>query len=358
MSFVAACEQYCITSQSVTVELVAPAVSDQGTITAVQMPFKHRTNMAVTQALWGSAPSTCYALQNSMYPSWPIVTHDPVPNENQVLSSTRAYTSVAKQGVYVPLRLGSFKMRNVNNDLALMDVTMELSDTNPDVAEADAGRLDYWAYNYMPPLDNFCSSTINIGEATPQNYQMYLPTYGSNVGIVYINGCSSLASLRIRIRQTLEMKVRPGTTYASLAEAPIPPDELALKMYREVAARMKDAYPASYNDWAKLKEVIKRTAKTLLPAVDPLVAFLTRGLPFGQYVRGGVGLVTDWMKKGLQGVDPYFEWSAQIRDIRKQTASAQGAAKQAEAAAKKANQAAGAATAAAATAGSKALVKR
>lgn len=247
---VSACERYRINAQSVTVELIAPALSDQGTVTAAMIPF--------TRQRFYAAPAN----SGGTVAVLPLDVYDPPTDESTWLTGTSAYTARAKDGCYQPLKLDSFKFK-LTNELAILTST-----TTPPPLHASPDLVASF------PLFSTESTT------TPTSR-----TYGA----MMFRGMAANVALRVRVRQVMEMIVKPGTTYAPLAEPAPPPDETACKMYMEISARMKDGYPASYNDLGKLFEVVKRIGRTVLPYVEPALAALSR-------VPGPVGLVAQGVK--------------------------------------------------------------
>lgn len=121
------------------------------------------------------------------------------------------------------------------------------------------------------------------------------PYCTTNFGEIFFRGLAPEGAIvRVRVRQCLEIIPFPGTQYAPFVVAPLPPDELARRMYTEVAGKMEDAYPASYNDWGWLRDHVIDIAKKVLPYVDPVLSALS--------VVPGVGTAAGIAKMLLPGV--------------------------------------------------------
>lgn len=246
--FAESVESYRIISQSVTAELIAPALSNQGSVVAgqyinpVQKSYASRTTEASIQSVM-----------------MPIRWYDQPPPQSYLALGTVAYTGQATQGLYMPLKLTDFSVRHANRSAFHIESPVSLP---APFIPGPAGTTGYPFYGAAGPTP----IPVNSGEG---------------IGIVYFNGLSVNASIRIRVRQSLEVFVRPGTPFAPLTEAPLPPDELAVRMYSEISGKLKDAYPASYNDLGKLKEQIVAIAKKVLPYVDPAlsIAAAMPGIP-------------------------------------------------------------------------------
>lgn len=247
-------KEYRITSQSVTVELVAPAVADQGTIISAIYNTPSMTGQYNMPLDLGDGN-----VGMSVYPDFCFI--ETPPDDSKLILGTTAFTGKARDGVYQPLKLTSFKWRNAN------DPTMYFNVNNM----CDPSQK----YN-LTPGDNFYFPFVLDGtNADPGSWESRPPLpkmCGSSVGITYLKGLSKDASVRVRMRQVVEITALPSTVYAPMLEPALPPDETALKMYFEISAKMKDGYPASYNDLGRLKDIITTIGKQVLPSVEPFLA--------------------------------------------------------------------------------------
>lgn len=232
--FIESVEAYRITSQSITCELIAPALSNQGSVVAAQ--YTNAPQLVI--------PASALSASDS----GPIGrAYEFPPLEERVLLGTVAYAATAKEGCYMPLKLTDLSWK-FTNDAAL-------------------------GGNFVPDSIELPAENVPILGNAPFNSQGLVPPYcTTNFGEVFFRGlAASGVSVRVRARQCLEIIPYPGTQYAPFAVSPLPPDELCLRMYREVAGRMEDAYPAAYNDWGKLRDTVLEIAKKVLPYVDPVL---------------------------------------------------------------------------------------
>lgn len=266
-------EAYRVTSQSVTVDVIAPMVSDQGTIVSAQF-----SKTPVT-----SSPSTVHA-DNSYTLVADVWAYDDVASANTLLMGTSAYTSKARDGFYQPLKIGKYKFVNATD--AMMQLKAPVNKTM--VIDQPLKYGNFPIYFKDIPL-------------TATDAPSPKPT-SDVVGVTWIEGTAGYpnVSLRLRARQVVEVLPTIGSMYAPMAEAPYPPDELAFKMVREIGARMKDAYPASYNDWGALKDTILKIGKSVLKYADPVLDVIQTIPGVGNAVsaiRGGVKLA-----QGVSGI--------------------------------------------------------
>lgn len=269
--------KFRVLSQSVTCDVIAPAVSDQGTIVSSQFDSSPKT---ISPATWVYGSSN-YTISGGA-DIWQYL--DP-PVSNALLMATSAYTSKAREGFYQPLKLDKFKWVDIF-DTYFQSGSVHTPETwNTTMNGAHSNFPVY--YNAIPMAPNDAS----------------LPKPSSNVvGMSWIEGVNSTnVSLRIRARQCIEVIPIPGGMYAPLAEAPYPPDELCFKMVREIGARMKDAYPASWNAQGTLKDAILKIGNGVLKFADPIldavsmvpgVGSIAGGLKVAKGIAGAVKAVT------------------------------------------------------------------
>lgn len=248
---------YRITSQSMTLELIAPAMSDQGTITSAQYSLP-----PVTVSL-GLIPDNTGTVLNC-YPDMHVYP-EPVP-QSQALLGTSAYTSKAREGCYAPLKLTNFKWQDFNDQVLHFSKLQSYLDVNK-----------FFGLQCNTPL--VFPYFENRAAAAKVTQMLTVPKLcGHHFSVTTIAGTAANVAIRVRVRQVVEITAAPSTLYAPLLEAPIPPDETALHMYMEVSSRLKDAYPASYNDLGTLFKKVSDIAKSVLPFVDPALNALS-GVP-------------------------------------------------------------------------------
>jgi len=260
---------YRVVSQSVTAELIAPALSDQGTITAFQYnPGLRTAQMSVSDS------TNRYLVRSDLY------VYEEPPQIAQGLMGTNGYTAKAREGVYLPLKITGFKWKT----------TRDVTQYGPAQAYAalmsTANPLSIGAPIFFP-------YTCNRGAVSlPIDWEVMPKPCSKSIGVIRIEGCAADVAIRIRVRQVLEIVARPGSVYAPLMEAALPPDPTSLKMYAEISARMADGYPASYNDLGKLKDLILGIGKKVLPYVEP-------GLDMLSKMPGPVGTVASVAKQAV-----------------------------------------------------------
>lgn len=285
-SMVTSVEAGRITHQSVTCELVAPALANQGRVASAQYTLFSQKVYANTTIAGGGTTVLEGGTAVMRYD-----VYDKPPEYESLLAGHRAFTSQATGGAYVPLRLTD---------------EFEWHTTNRPVASNIVGFK-----NYNPPFDGAELAAVPARKMIPHSFtytdSFELPVWGTTASVTYFSGLDVNANIHVRVRQGLECRTRPGTVLAGLSQVPPLADPLALKMYDEIAGRMEDAYPASYNDWATLKKKIASIGRAVLPFAEPLVAAATSALPMG-------GVISPIATQIVRGVRQRLEESAPKAD--------------------------------------------
>lgn len=279
-------ECYRILSQSVTAELIAPALSDQGTITSCQRVLRPKTVSWVDNGNSGTTSASMNVYNDVEIFEMPSM------DASTFILGTSAYTSKAREGCYQPLKLTDFKWQNFQDPSFF--INMEPNDTDP------YGGVVTFNIAAMPN----CLLPHFERRNAAQSWTDLCPwpkTCGYNFGFTTITGMAANVAVRIRVRQVIEIIAPPSTTYAPLMENALPPDETSVKMYYEISARMADAYPASYNDLGKLKDIILGIGRGVVKYAEPALSALSAVPgPLGA-VAGGAKLATSIGKKLLGG---------------------------------------------------------
>lgn len=293
-------QQYRITSESVTIELIAPSLTDQGTITAVQYECAPRTIQGSSLEDHSGVVGLQTLPDTYIYPE-PIL-------PSQAILGTSAYTAKAREGVYMPLRLTKFKWMDYNDMCVCINQPQSYLDAHIQYYQDPNQSLIFPYFQNNAGLNHW-------------KYRSAVPKLcGSNFGITVIDGVAKNVALRVRLRQVVEITCRPGSVYAPLLEAPLPPDSICEAMYHEISGKMKDAYPASYNDLGTLINAITRIGKSVMPYVDPVLSALST-------VPGPIGAVAAGAQKGVKlikmGGQVIRETKANVRKSRSKAKGAQ-----------------------------------
>lgn len=279
-AFATVVQAYRVTSQSMTLEVITPMTASQGTITVGQFRMVSQTVPLLTDEplnegggivkgrLAAPLPGIRYygELENVL----------PPPIQSVISLGSSAYTARAVEGAYVPLKLDSFGWVSTVNSNFLAEAVADV----PVHPAACPNFPSYTGFPYHLP-----------SEALRTNPLYSIETSSQVASVLYLNAISNEAAVRVRVRQTIECIVYPGTTLSSHSQLPPPPDAHALAMYYEVSSRMADAYPASMNHGGGLLKIVKDVGAKVLKYVDPALSVLSA-------VPGTVGTVA----KGAKGI--------------------------------------------------------
>lgn len=254
------CERFRLTSHSLTGYFDGASLSDQGHVVLGQTELPR-----VCAANWKHEQPYNDAGIVMPYTFY----QDPPPSYELLLQTTRAYQGNAKDGFYVPS-----KMQNLGRWIYTNQAWV-LVGTAPPGTGAENFRLwkDFAQTEtegdqlFNDFLSSFPYTRRFAGDPAPF---VFAQTDPSLTTIMY-TGLSATSSVRLTMRWTMDMIVRPGTVYAPFTRMPPPEDPVSLKMYAEVSRRMDDGYPSRYNNLAALLPVIGKIATMIAPTVLPRV---------------------------------------------------------------------------------------
>lgn len=266
--------------KSATIDLIAPAVANQGDVFAAQYPPDFRTH-GVPYAGASVSNSTGYNL---------VYTENrcalPVREEDLTLSVRNPYVGLAKDGVYMPLkhpgptfdfadvayRGGTGHANSINilggGGLASASISPFLPygiqlPMSFHVANNDTGGLT----GFENPFINQIWSQATTGYDTGYD--------NTNVGVIIFRGLSAGgggggfgASILLKIKVGLEACPRPTTASRVYQQPPHPYEPRAIEAYYALVSEMASAYPSSYNALGALLPVLSGLAGRLLPALS------------------------------------------------------------------------------------------
>ncbi len=276
-TFAAACQRWRLCYASVTATQDGPDLANQGTVVVCQKtvaPF-FRTFGAVTagnQALVG--------LKDVSY------TNEDHPDYTSAQAYPNSYFAQSKYGVYAPMKLTRTCQRWQAIDI---DRSLILGSS---AASAGTGTM------VLPPATLATQSWPYYGfnqdaynPVTDQREGESVLDWGNDVvPQVSFRNLAVTTSITFFVRMGIEIQCTAGSIYSPQLRLSPPHDSHALKMYFAIAREMKDAYPADYNDLAKIWGVIKNILSYVAPAIGmiphPVAKAIAAGIP------AGVGVVS------------------------------------------------------------------
>lgn len=287
---------YRITHVGLTVEHVSSSTTNQGTVLSGQYAIEPVTssmagypssvidgdmNLFGVRSDSGMQPGTRIPASGVWHAyTAPLVRHyteGPMDPE-MLLQATNGYTGSARDGLYIPLKLNApDRLINVDKKYVLFGykgdedsqaVTHQVFGDR----RGDNGASVGWPYFFL-------NEPRNVDQASEPAYMYGCKECGTAVSDTLIRGLDTHASLRLYLRVGVEYIPEIDAETACFARMSPLPDDLAVRMYQEIACRMKDAFPGDYNDKSRLLRVIDTYAKKLVPMID-------RGLNFFAKIPG------------------------------------------------------------------------
>jgi hypothetical protein len=241
-------EAYRLIFGSATCILDATATTDSGTVVAGSYIYE---------------PHDCSVDQISTIKTYnrPAQLWCDTPKNYDVLAMMPgAYVGAARDGVYAPYKL---------------DPQFPWKRTNNYVCHANNGDTSALAYNeVMKDMPGAGTTAPNwpygiAGCDRTPSYQVIPQNCGRNASQVYFRNLNPIATIRVTLHYAFEFLVPPSVSYASFLRMPSDPDPLAIQMYTVISQRLKDGYPASYNDLGDILRKIWGVAKVVAPMISP-----------------------------------------------------------------------------------------
>jgi len=272
-------KKYRLMYASTTITLSASATTDQGSVTCAQyeQPSAQLSGMTYLDLTTPDAGQIKPAL----------VVQGTIPDTATLQGIPGSVTWEARKGMYSVLKLGSdlSEWRSSRDTRAIYFGAAGCYGLVP-------GEVK-WAYS------NFASNVTNLNGATaasasdvwygPQGCSGYYSIAGTGATLVAqttgaaqyppcsemsqirFTGLDPAASLCITVRVGFECIVQPTSLYIGQVGAPTEYDPVALKTYYAVSRQMLAGYPAEYNAFGALFNVIKGLATRAAPVVGRMV---------------------------------------------------------------------------------------
>lgn len=258
---IANCEAYRIVYSSITCVMDATSVTNSGMVAAANyISPPARLNRDETVAFYIRRPVL----------AWP----DPPKSYDTLVQVPGAYLGEAKDGVYVPFRLESFRWGKPNN-LFLPLYTADATSMNLGLGTFTGAPLPVG-----PSVPDWPYGLTGMSQTNYGDGNIFEETEDCMSHVVFRN-LNPAANIRITFRVGIEYIVPPATVLSPNMRLPPLYDPAALNAYKIVSSQLKQGYPAEYNDWQKILGVISNIAKTVLPMI-PGAAPLTSLVPLAE----------------------------------------------------------------------------
>lgn len=252
-------EKIRLSSQSMTAYFDGASESDAGHITACQYESP-RYNLASTAfpALVGeinaTVPFTYY--------------QDRPPYVTEMTSATKSFQTPARNGVYCPSKLVSLgQWINTNQSFTMLGC----SDPAAGALASEFQTIGLSRADAAAPANTFYNTFPFMTKVAGDGFPLVYGSVDPGITMISFQGMSATSNLRLTMRWSLDVMVRPATVWAPFVRMPPVEDHMALKMYAQVSRQMADGYPGSYNALGALLPIIAKIAASVLPSVVPAI---------------------------------------------------------------------------------------
>lgn len=275
VAFARLCNSYRMLYCGVTVDLDASALFDAGSIVAAQMPLEYQMfNGAVAHV----SGDTTYA--HILYANYTANFPD-----QAISQMPGAYMGLAKDGVYMPLKFDPLApwVTSVNgNMVAVANPAVAVSPSNASMRGFKTPIVTPTAGTTFPFYGSAFYGSVNgpfIGAWTyttdlTLNGDIAVPFQQTNMGHIVAYNMNTAASLTVKVRWGVEMRVEPTSILAPALRPSAMHDSLALMAYSDLAGSLPWAYPSEYNSSGKLLDVIKRAWNNIRPTLATGLGFI------------------------------------------------------------------------------------
>lgn len=255
-------ESFRLAYYGATTHLDAPALSNQGTVCAVQFPYETESLSVSNYNLTG--------VKVEAMRSMTMIPFAQMPDYTGIQNMPNAMFGPARDGVYLPFKLSTEDLHYRNCD----DLRVTHTDWDATNSTTFSAASNSLSMTTSTGLCNLLAPTADcvVTAAGATSGGRMLPRATSNLGMTSFRGLSATASVQMYVRCGFELCVLPSTVYSPFLRNPAPYDASAIQAYFAMARTLKDAYPADFNDLGKMLEFLGGVAEKVLPLAVPQLA--------------------------------------------------------------------------------------
>lgn len=275
-TFAAQCSSYRMLYCGATVDLDASALTNGGSVVAAQMPITSiMRNYSLTSAV---GPVADVHILDSNYD-----VNFPGPLISQLPG---AFMGLARDGCYMPVKIDVTQPWVSSLDVVTVNAASPATAVH--VAAAGAGLRNLTLPVAAPPAG---VAFPFYGSAFYGNGALIIPAWVNgasnliadvvvqpqqkNAGIMFFYNLNPAATLTVKLRWGVEMRVYPTSPLAPAMVPSAMHDPLALTAYTDIAGSLPWAYPSSYNSLETLVPKIM----SVWHAIKPVVASGLQAIP-------------------------------------------------------------------------------
>lgn len=286
-------QRWRMTYCGVTVYQDGAALTNQGTLQACQRPVEPRYMHGTAGTYVAGALQNGYMQRKAMtFQAGDQTTFETVAN------MPNAYVGRSAEGCYLPLIVTSTcqKWHGEHDEVQYQGKNTVAEDGYGLIlGGTGTGKWPFYDVTYGPGQSTGPTS-VYAGQSVSKP--------ASNIwGLICARNLDITTSFTIVVRSGWELQCQPGTLLTPQLHLSPAYDPKAIGAYFAIRRELKDAYPADYNDWAKIWGVIKKVASVVLPGISLMG-------PIGAAVGGAgsaalsvVDAITNAVRKKSQPVE-------------------------------------------------------
>lgn len=267
-------------AKSLTLHCTSAAIDNGGVLTVGQLPMVwEASHAAMVAADRGAAPPDSLAV---MAPWTGML---PLSEQSLVRMAPGSETWEAKEGAYVPVRLGPNGGELVWRPAASgrcgltagVNTTANVSFLSDLPQPTSISTLPSCALQASSLATSVTSSWFSSSKLPEASY-LAQPFADDNAYdrastvVMILRGLAKTASFSLTTRTVVQRVVGSGSTLSAVVKPPPEPDLRALEAYYAIAAHMKYVYPARFNSVAAVLPLVGQALKVIGPHLLPVAA--------------------------------------------------------------------------------------
>jgi len=259
-------------ASSLTCYLNAAAVADQGTVYATQVSreYKPMECRLAAGSVYGSGSDTGYPL----YRACPV--NLPVAEADMMAVDPKVYMAPARAGVYLPLKpFGDMEWQYPLHPMGLPFLPRGTTDIFFPVSPASAGIASamecttHALGKTLDPATNQWTPVFWFGFPDRDSVGPADSSFDEwNTGVVLFRGLDAAATVTLRVVDVIQQMPASSSIYRPFVKPPPLFEPRALELYFRTAEATPNAYPANYNSWGKIWDVVKKVAREVWPVAE------------------------------------------------------------------------------------------
>lgn len=243
--------------QSVTIYQDGPDLANQGTIVVAQAP------MSPLVSCVSAPPTSTLPIRSSIRAAhFPYSIMGPDFSRSQAMPN--AMMGRSREGAYVPLKLTETCQDWYSQENDITPMSMDWEEPSTAWHNVPTVRVLQFPFENVTPISVNTSTLAVQGQAVPA-------LISGNVAHISARNLAETTSYAFHFRVGIECQLAPSSSMTPQLKLSPPYDPMALDTYFRISRELKDAYPADYNDFGKMWEVISAAVKQLSPALNSML---------------------------------------------------------------------------------------